>query len=435
MKMLLLLLTILILEYGLGYSLMKKKEIGTPSLIVCATMIVSVFLGVIGSHMYWKTDIHLNTVLYFSISILIMIIIDILSSYFIVEKNASVLFKPKQIKISAPKLLVSCGVGLVTIVLQLKNVISTVGLSSFGKMMFAYRTAYNAGDIEQPGLLGQLVLLTTLLAYVFCYAFSYNIVYHGNIRHNYLNLIPIFILCISGLLDGARGKLVNIVLSCVFFTYYFYQRKTNKKKSNNSKIARKMILFGIVGMFIFIQLGSLLGRNKYNFGPMFEICEYAGAETILFDKYVNGDFLANTSGLWGQSTFENIYNYLQEHFKLSIPDYNIYQYGMSNNIPLGNVYTALLPWYHDFGFLGVIIFSSLLGMTFSFVYRKMGNIRKKNVASYCILMYGYFINCLFLFLFNDRFFSRVGPQLLRVFVYFWILKYFILDMHIKTTFK
>lgn len=427
MTMLYLLLTILTIEYIIGYRFLKDREIGAPSLILCVMMIASTALAIIGSKLYWQIDIHANTVFYFSISVFLFLLSDLIINFLYARKKRIIIFKPKYINVDFSKLAVISMIGCLTLALQWKNVVSTVGLKSISKMLFAYRTAYNAGDTEpQSGLLSQLVLVTTISAYVFIYIFAYNFIYYRKKKKNYFNLIPVFILCVSGLLDGARGKLVNLVLSGVFFFYYFYQQKHGWKKKDNRKLAKKIAIIGVIGVIAFVRSGELLGRNQYDFGPMFEICEYAGGEIILLDLFVNQKIPA-PKGMWGQSTFENIYNYLGDHFGLEVKKLDLYTYRTSNNVPLGNVYTGLLPWYHDFGAIGIIVLSLIFGLVFSFWYRKLNRMDNEKRKTYWLLMYGYFINCLFLFLFNDRFFSRLGPQLLRLFVYFWIIKVYIID--------
>lgn len=429
---LILLFITLIVEYAIGYKLMKDQEIGAPSLIVCITLAGSTAIGAIGNHLYWKTDIHWNTYWLVACSSIVMILTDTILCYTNIRNRKMVLFSlGKKYKVETWKIIFVIALDVITLILQLKNVLANVRLQSIAETLFAYRTMYNAGDIEeaQTGLLSNLVLFTTFAAYIFTYIFLYNLINSQNwledLLKNCIYIVPVILHFVSGLLDGARGKLVNVILAGIFYAYYIYNEKNSWKRSNNAKLAKKILIISVIGVFIFVQLGVVIGRTQYNFGPLFEVCEYAGAEVILLDKFINDSSVDR--GVFGQSTFVNIYSFMADHFGIICEKLDLYSYRTSNGVPLGNVYTALMPWYNDFGFIGTIVLSVLFIVIFSWWYRKLNKIKKRGWKIYWIVMYGYFVNCLFLFIFNNRLFSRIGPQLLKVFVYFYLLKLFIFD--------
>lgn len=420
----------LIVEYAIGYKLMKDQEIGAPSLIVCITMAGSTAIGIIGNYLYWDTDIHWKTYWLVACSSIAMILADVILCRFNTRRKKIVLFSlRKNYDIETWKIIFIIVLDVITLVLQFKNVLANVGFNSIAETLFEYRTMYNAGDIEeaQTGLLSNLVLLTTFVAYIFTYIFLYNLINDRKRIKNYIYLVPVLLHFVSGLLDGARGKLVNVILAGIFYAYYIYNEKNGWKRSNNAKLAKKIIIISVIGIFIFVQLGVVIGRTQYSFGPLFELCEYAGGEVILLDQFINDASV--DKGAFGQSTFVNIYSFLADHLGIIHEKLDLYAYRTSNNVPLGNVYTALMPWYNDFGFIGTIILSVLFIIIFSWWYRKLNKIKKRGWNIYWIVMYGYFVNCLFLFIFNNRLFSRIGPQLLKVFVFFFLLKIFIFDIH------
>ncbi len=81
---------------------------------------------------------------------------------------------------------------------------------------------------------------------------------------------------------------------------------------------------------------------------------------------------------------------------------------------LGNVYSLFYPYFHDYGYLGALVVSAIVGFGCGVIYE----IRK---SYYGVLIYSYVMSAVVLSLFSDYFFSRL-LSLAYVLFFAWILK-------------
>ena len=427
--MLYLLILILFIEYCFGL-LIFKEDIGTPSLIVCAAMMFSVLIGIIGNNLYWQTDIHPNTVYIIGISIFFIIMGDRLSANKFYKRSSHLVDNESVFKIEKWKMVLIILGGIITIILQYINLYQNTGSGNLSDILFQYRLLYNAGELEyeQSGILSLMCSLTTWTAYISLFICIHNSLKTKKVKKNLVYLIPVLIFCLNGLLNGARGNIVDIFLAGIFYYYFVYEDIHNWKRKYNFKLIIRTLFIAGGGLVFFVGLGGLIGRKQS--GVMEEISVYAGAESILFDRAINDSKFYHYK--FGRATFDNIYMFVHNRLNVKIQSVDIlHQYRMENGHFLGNVYSAILPWYIDFGIIGVVVLSLIFGMIFSYVYRKISACKSSSFYISGIIIYGYFVNSLFLFIFNDRFYSKIGPSLIKEFFLFYILKKFFFNVHIN----
>lgn len=230
------------------------------------------------------------------------------------------------------------------------------------------------------------------------------------------------------------------ILSIAVFAYIFFLRKRNWKVSLTIKNIAEYIMFIGLGMILFVGLAQLLGRDgtDVDINSLSDILEqtfigisiYAGAELKLLDIFVVNEYHNLPYTGFAAHTFAQFYQWLGG--KLDVPEwqdlyYDDLGFNYVNAEFLGNVYTMFKVYFADFGFWGVVIFSSLMGLFFSVVYyhvkyRSHTNCKQKKV-DYYLLIYGMTYFSIPLAFFSNWFYQMLNVGLLWSILWIIIFPY------------
>lgn len=169
-------------------------------------------------------------------------------------------------------------------------------------------------------------------------------------------------------LSSSRYSFIVFIFYSLFLYVFF------------SEYLEKSILMPIVYMilslsfvvWIFQFIGKFIGRTTG------DTLIYIGGSIVSFNDYIrfHPTVIHNPNKLVGTNTFNTLYKGL---FKLRLipkkPTTDIHMFDGVNGYPIGNVYTAVRPFYEDFGLGGVVIFSLILGCIFGYLYWKLKSIK------------------------------------------------------------
>jgi oligosaccharide repeat unit polymerase len=139
---------------------------------------------------------------------------------------------------------------------------------------------------------------------------------------------------------------------------------------------------------------------------------YIGAPLKLLDLYLYTDYTDVTNMPLGFATFQNIYSWIA--LKLNIVNWQVINLGLEFRVDnfafLGNVYTTFRPFMMDFGFIGVVFFSSIMGAfsaVFYYLIKYKRSLWNRSNIDYYTIFYGYlFCQILFSF-FANRFYNNI----------------------------
>lgn len=305
-------------------------------------------------------------------------------------------------------------VGVVVLTYRdVKSISSAIGVfSSFGQMTGIFRDATVSGTLEL-GLskgthYGNLILAA--LVYMYLYIITQSIVLgiKNHIRWYLLRVTPILMYVMCAILNGSRNLILQILIAAVMLFFILHNKYYGRNRKYEFQSAVKVFIIGCIILFLFASMRGIVGRTS-DLDMWDYIAKYVGASIKLFDMYVTSGS-HNTSRLWGQETFVNVWKFIGQrtgNSTLSNLVMNKEWRGV-NGFSLGNVYTAFREYYADFGIIGVIILSAVHSFIFSNAYQRINSVQHKvaaNKIDFSILMYAYLAQSLFYFSIDDRFFQ------------------------------
>jgi oligosaccharide repeat unit polymerase len=187
-----------------------------------------------------------------------------------------------------------------------------------------------------------------------------------------------------------------------FISLILVLRKEKVIKRNITEIL--IILFSFFGFLLFfLGVGILNGKINSDLGFLRVIVHYAGINISAFDIYINEMNIPDSNYI-GLMTLSPI-NAIVNHFGFDLP------LGIGY-IPLftdfggvtTNVYTALMRYIFDYGFLGCGIIMFLLGFGYTLFYEL---IVVENYKNWMVLLYSFISYPIFLLAREERFFNEI----------------------------
>ncbi|MBO6116627.1 MAG: oligosaccharide repeat unit polymerase [Ruminococcus sp.] len=412
--------------------IITKFDILSPSVIVSAVMTASSVLAVI-SNSYWQITIHQNTVLILTSGVFFFIIGDLCGALFFANKSKKKDVFISHIEIDNGVLFFVFCFGLVTVAWHLKFVMSNTGIvTSFTQMTSSYRMDVLRGtlDNKMPGMLNRFITFNMYLAYLFTYVFVHNCITSKRFKKNLKLLIPVAVFFVDSIIDAARGYLVNWVIALVVYYYLVNVRLNGWKLRNTIRSTKNILIVFAAGAIAFTLLGTIVGRSD-EYGIVYRIAQYAGGGIILFDLYLNQTPVF--SKVPGEYTFTAMNKYIYRHFHIEKYDYiRFLEFRYHKGYNMGNVYTAFRPYHQDYGYIGMVILTILFALFFSVFYRSIVNNHLKSNFSFKLYLYGYMANAMFLFSFDDKFFSTyAAPSFITNIIIMFCLSMLVLNIRIK----
>lgn len=281
----------------------------------------------------------------------------------------------------------------------------------------------------------------------YMYKFAYDLVNYKKIHILYLGIV-ILSLC-NALLTGGRFDTVATIINFVVLYYVFVARnKQWKLRLGYGKLIKYLIGLA-VALLCFPLSMVLLGRSEMdisfeNIGDIlnntfYDLAVYVGAELKLLDMFVTDIYVNKTyNDPFGSHTLPAIYNFIATNFDK--PEWsnlaaNDIPFAAVNGHFLGNVYTMFCPYMIDFGYIGVVIFSAIMGLFFAYLYKRVrdGNtISKLNGIDMYLLIYAWLFYCVPLSFFSNWFYTLVAPSLIRFFLFLIVCRFLLIKNYAVT---
>lgn len=306
-------------------------------------------------------------------------------------------------------------VALVSIMSVARSISGTGSLSS---LIYAYRLNSLAGSNTLPSIISNLILINYAVGYIALYVIINNWFSEHSVNKKLLIsvLLPAFI----GLLQGARGNLVQYILFSVVVYYYLYLIHTKKRNIDVTLLVKIVVVLAIaIAVFYFLKVA--LGRqNEMGF------VEYIGgllcAPIKLLDVFIAEHH--SKSAVWGLETFTNLISTIRKWSGQTGFIYRDYAtYRMINGISLGNVYTAFRAYYSDFGMQGVFWCPMGIGLLTGWAYeRAKSAILYKSINPY-LFIYGYFFYGIAMLFYSNTFFEYIANVSFLKMLIVWYMAY------------
>lgn len=311
---------------------------------------------------------------------------------------------------------------LIFIIILLKNVDISGGLTSILRNIYEQKATSSSGYF----LLHQIEKALIAIAYISVFQLLNEYYFKKRSLKNYfILLVPILcaVLCMTVSTD--RNVFIRFGVYCLCLWILFFKNNTSySRKKTNFKILKFTILAVIMMGLLFYGMGKI---KQYSSDLERMIGIYGGSGLYNFNLYLenfHGDFT------YGKSTFSAFLNVLASFNiigKENIVEGPGFITFLSNNgyVYSSNIYSALQPFYRDFGILGIALFCFLIGMMLEFIYQRT----EKNKFGYAWIFYAAFIYPTIYMALAEQFFARLHLGIIYELFWLWFFYMMVYKRH------
>lgn len=374
------------------------KDIMAPSVMMCVMFLISTLVAILNAEK-WDICYSPDAVFLLASGIFCFIVSEAFFRYLFrtresgVRKENATLSMPSYV-VRPWKLNVIILFCVLVCFLQLRSVAQTSGanLSNGISRVFAAnrylrtKSLATSGGTVDVGILSQLTKLMYASGYLSSYLLVYNMVFSKRKwREQCKHLIIMLLSIVPSLMSSGRSTVLRLLCAIMIEYYIVWHQKYGWHRNLSWRYIRIGIIALIAGIPAFYNSAKLLGRTPS--APIFDyISAYLGASIQLFNMYVSEPV---SRVILGEESLFSVIKVL--HFlglSEASTSYNLEKRFFSNG-GSSNVYTFFRRPLHDFGILGMYIFTALIAMVFAYIYfRKIKQGRKRGCIGW-VLIYGY----------------------------------------------
>ena len=405
-----------------------KKDIMAPPFVACSGFAFSVLCCIYNIE-YWAVDLHWITygVIVGGLSVFIIsagivyAIFDALNKKSVSQSNGekirqSQLLKP--INIYPLNLLIFLIFSIIILALYYSAVMQMVtshgGTGSWNELMHTYRnvSSYNLLNLEEQisPIIRWSFQIIVLGGYVCLYIMINNFVINHKVEV-VLVLVVVFSLA-SSLLTAGRTDLIRFFVITIVVYYFLWRKKVGWALKFKLKNSLTILIAILLSLGSFVAVRTIVGRSGYS-DPVYYITFYAGGPLQLLDMYLQNPLPAHD--IWGYETFYGINRFIGDWFNVSKYKYLVHkEFRHIYGVNIGNVYTAFRSYVRDFGYVGMIILTSIFSSFFA-IYHNILRRRqlfpleqkKKFPIDIPLLIYAYLFIVVVIMFFADFFYASL----------------------------
>ena len=384
----------------------------------------------------WGVELHLITCLLIIVGIISFMMGEFVQTSFHKPPlyHSEEMTKIHEINVSTFKICLFSAYNLLVLILTIQEVLSLSGglLGTIGKTIGEYRYAYSYTEFKASTLNVQLLKVSKGAAYTFLYIFFNNVMCtKKSIIKNIKYLAPTVIFAFITLLKGGRINTIMLIIAALFIGYYLWHRKVGWDRVISFKFIKKIVIAFLLFAILFFGTREFVGRRETT--PFAEyITTYLGGSFQLFDQYL-------TTNAAPPNGFETIPGIMQSLQKLGLrtdTTHKSLEFRYSpTGVHLGNVYTGLRRYYHDFGIAGIFIIQFVYGYLFSFLYNRIKKMRYLNTNRlFLVTVYSSLLFCIITQAMEDHFWIDLGLGFFVELIIMLAVAYVILEFSMKKKF-
>lgn len=390
-----------------------NKDFMSPSFLLIAGYLLS-----IGSTLYnirdWNVSVGIQTALIYFVGMISFLFGEgLIKTRLSKNKVMAAMPKTEYIAVSGWKYVIVIGMCAFVLILTYREVVRIANLNfvSWGNLAYNYKTNVINGDLEGSNL-STLVQQTNKIskgfAFIFLYIFINNCFANGKhilSKANWLNLIPGILFALQCVIKGGRFQIVAYIIGGVFLYYLFWRRITGWKKVVPVKYLVRIIIAIIIVITAFWLSRELVGRMSKDSNLIGYITRYFGGGAALFELYLGDKSILHDPSI---ETFAGMVGSINK-LGFSLTARASHEFRAASGIIIGNAYSALRNYYHDYGIIGVAFFNFFLACIFSLKYYKIkfySEMAYKKIFS--VILYASLIYTVFFQFFTDYFFARLS---------------------------
>lgn len=304
----------------------------------------------------------------------------------------------KRIDVSWAYIVIAVIIGIIGNYLLYRYIIGLVGSLGYSKgtlpsVLYGYYRARvkleNLGERGMPGITNILNRVVAANSAFALYIFVHNISFKVFHKRDWCFLLIVMFWPIQAILKSGRGDMLVLLAETVYLLYFFW----NMYYGWDGSVNRKIIFWGsrclVFFLFVFVLLAVGTGRRS-SFAELNVrdyLTKYISVGIRNFDLYIQNPV---RSDFPGKETFPAIGRILYNYFGIGELYSSALEFRTIGQWSIGNIYTGFRRYYADFGLLGLILISGLLGYTFTFFYLENKVKCYKDKSGFGLLLFAYF---------------------------------------------
>ena len=412
--LLLLLLTILYFTYQI-----QKNDFINPATLMIFGYIITAICSLYTAPK-WKSDISI-----FVVSLILMGLFFFISAGILVNQIKPIKFKNARFdtiiveqldnlaKTAVIKTIIVIAVCLLMTYFIYRDVlrIAYIDFKSWGNILYNYKSNVSEYGMGFAARMGFAITKGFALVYLFLFInrFSVNkkiLGKEGFIKLFYL--VPCIIFCVQSLMIGGRISIIMLILAGLVYAALIKYYRTRMKWHPSIRNIFKYICFVILLLLGFYYVQEMIGRMQGENSIIDYITMYLGGSIDLFSQYIRDPqghqhYVETLAGV-----INNAQKYLGIFTDIDFTTVHEFRYS-ATGVLIGNTYTGFRSYYNDMGLFGIFIFSSILGLFFTYFYNSIMsyNILSRVKVS-AIVIYASLIYCVPFHFFTDYFFTKIS---------------------------
>ena len=251
---------------------------------------------------------------------------------------------------------------------------------------------------------------------------------------NCLKISLCFILLLSALstlLEGTRNTFLLFIWYSLILFFLFKHKISNWKDQINLKLITLLFL-GICFFILLFNISFVItGRLSDEYSISTLLSTYLGAPLKNLELFIQDNF--QSANIFAGETLMQSYIKLKEFTgdnSFNVESY--YDYRWIGNVPLGNVYTILMPLYSDFGFIGCLFSVFILGVVIEMIYLRVKYCKSYKEYMRWSIIYSYISFPVFMSFFS----AKVFEMFFSISFVYVLICFFLLDIWLnKIKFK
>lgn len=376
---------------------LTNRDVMAPSVMMSIMFVISTMFACFNIEA-WKINFSFKTFVIIITGILCFSITEVVFRLFINKKHRGNGYQNTEIKmndnilVAMPGRLFNYSLVLINIVILIwyyKEIQRLTGYSSgFSALLHNFRML-NTSDSSTQGIstiLNQFLKLLKAEAFVYLYVVLGFVIQKKNHQRILSALLVLFTSTFSFVLSGGRGGLLQLLCAAIVFYYILWNQEYHWQRNLSLKFIKNGLLLLLVGIPVFYYSTFWIGRViKMNMAEYISL--YIGGGIALFDKYIK--YPTNPPSVFGQESLVSVNNFVNRFSGARSYGYHLESRKLSAYV-YGNVYTFFRKPFHDFGYVGMLVFTMCIALLFSYIYyRKIkGNPRAAKTEKW-VLIYGY----------------------------------------------
>ncbi len=264
-----------------------------------------------------------------------------------------------------------------------------------------------------------------------CYITGYLLLHSLILKHRAqrkLLIICLILGLVNGMLFGARGEAIQIIIGLIVQAYFIYRNTHGRLRIPFKKLLAVVIVILII-ILSFQSIGVMMGREDEQLS--YTIAVYLAAPLKNLDTFIRQGNFGTDFAHWQTlrpllQKVGAIFNEPQLTGRLDNPFRSI------NGYFLGNVSTTFYAYLYDGGFVALIIYIVLMAIICQILFIKVERNNNVHCLNLSIVNYSYIYFAVLFSFFSNKFYEQVfSLTYIEAWITWLILSVFLYKVRVK----